>query len=242
MLMIEPRPRPTMWRPNSWHGRRTPATRFMSKWCRQSSTWMKSNGLSAVTVTFGSFPPAAFTQDRRRAELRPDRLAGLEEALAADRVGLEEHGLAAVALDLPDARLALLLVPADDRDPRPGRGEPLGDRAAEGAGGADDDGDVFGEVERAGGGGGHRQRVAARLGNFKPGLRAWRRPFGAVLGPFRDGFGMERALRKPTWLYLSSITQNGFLRNFVLRRSPRWGLRSLYHVFCRSSEHPGRGL
>src|SRR5688572_31031496 len=59
MLMIEPRPFAHMAGPNSWQGTRTPPTRFKSKFATQSSTAICSIDRSGVTVTFGSFPPAA---------------------------------------------------------------------------------------------------------------------------------------------------------------------------------------
>ena len=54
--------REAMAAPNSWHGNSTPPTRFISKLVRQSSNPMLSKGRSGVTVTFGSFPPAALTR------------------------------------------------------------------------------------------------------------------------------------------------------------------------------------
>ena len=65
MLMIEPLLRATIAAPNSWHGSKTPPTRLRSKFARQSAREIFSKGRSAVTVTFESFPPAAFTRMRR---------------------------------------------------------------------------------------------------------------------------------------------------------------------------------
>src|SRR5262249_46450170 len=62
ILIILPLPRATMAGPNSWHGRNTPPTRFKSKFACQASSGIFSNGLSAVAVTLGSLPPAAFTR------------------------------------------------------------------------------------------------------------------------------------------------------------------------------------
>ena len=59
--MTLPLPRAAMGGPNSWQGSNAPPTRFRSKLARQSSAAIFSNGRSDVTVTFASFPPAAFT-------------------------------------------------------------------------------------------------------------------------------------------------------------------------------------
>src|SRR5260370_25035999 len=62
MLMMLPLRSVFIAGPNTWHGISAPPTRFRSKFCRQSLTSMASMGCSAVTVTRGSLPPAAFTR------------------------------------------------------------------------------------------------------------------------------------------------------------------------------------
>src|SRR6266568_4888351 len=62
MLIILPLPRAIIAGPNSWHGSSTPPTKFKSKLAFQSVSAICSNGLSGLTVTLGSVPPAALTR------------------------------------------------------------------------------------------------------------------------------------------------------------------------------------
>ena len=89
--MMLPFPLAIMAGPNSWQGRKTPPTRFMSKLSRQSSRAMASKGSSAVTVAPGVFPPAALTSTvtapnlPRTAWWATRRLAGLVASQSAKK-------------------------------------------------------------------------------------------------------------------------------------------------------------